>query len=107
MEHWPYFVHMLGAPLLLVGLTGTALQWARRCRLGAPGLNAAQKWTFWIVLVFGLAVPGTMLVAMLPIFGHAEQKLLISLHLYSGLGLVVMMLLHTFVSLAARRARGK
>lgn len=107
VEHWPLFVHMLGAPLLLIGLTGTALQWARRCRLGAPGLNTAQKWTFWIVLVLGLAVLWTMLVAMLPVFGSADQKLLISVHMYSALGLVVMMVLHTIVSLAARRARGK
>lgn len=108
VEAWPLFVHMLGAPLLVLGLTGTALQWARRCRLGpATGLNAAQKWLFWLALALGLAVLSSMLLAMLPVIGYAGQAVLIQVHLYSALGLVLMMVLHTVVSLAARRARGK
>ena len=107
VENWPLFIHMLGAPVLIIGLTGTALQWARRCRLGAVGLRPVQKCTFWIVLLLGFGVLSSPLAAMLPVFGHAAQAVLIQIHLYTALGLLIMMLPHTIVSLAARRARGR
>ncbi len=110
---WVLLAHMAGAPLFLVGLTGVALQWAARCRFSgrggpfAPGLNVAQRQVFWITLVPGLAVVLTMLLAMLPVAGTEWQETLVEVHSYSALVLLVMMLPHLAVSLAARRARGK
>jgi hypothetical protein len=44
---------------------------------------------------------------MLPVFGYAAQRVLIEVHMYAALLLVIGMLAHTWISLAARRARGR
>jgi hypothetical protein len=103
---WPLMLHMCGAGLVLLGLTKTALMWAARCRLGAAsGLTAAQKWMFWLVLTAGLAVVLPMLLAMLPLFGTEGQEVLAEWHEVAAVVLVVALVLHTVVSLAARRRR--
>ena len=100
---WVLLVHMLGAPLFVVGLTGTALQWAPRCRVGGGGLLVGQKLVFWVAVVFGLIVMSSMLAAMLPVFGYADQEALIEIHEIAALLFVLVMVLHTIVSLRARR----
>jgi hypothetical protein len=113
LKGWELISHMAAAPLFILGLTGVALQWAARCRFAgrsgpfAPGLNVARRQMFWIVLLLGFASLMTMLVAMLPIYGPADQRALIEVHSYSSLLLLIAMVPHTIVSLAARRARGR
>jgi hypothetical protein len=113
LKDWVLIAHMAAAPFFILGLTGVALQWAARCRFGgrggpfAPGLNIAQRQMFWIVLLLGLVSLMTMLVAMLRIYGPADQRTLIELHYYTSLLLLIAMVPHTIVSLLARRARGK
>lgn len=107
---WALFIHMLGAPLFVIGLTGTALMWAHRCRFGnanplAGGLSLGQKLMFWIGTVLGLAVVLPMLAAMLPVFGYAEQQLLVQMHKISAILLLIAMVAHTIVSLSARWAK--
>jgi hypothetical protein len=105
---WPLLIHMGGAGLVIIGLTGTALFWARHHQFGVDtGLNAAQKCSFWISLLLGLGVMLTMLSAMLPVFGYAEQHDLVVLHSRFALGLVIMMVVHTVISRRARPNRGK
>lgn len=108
---WPLFVHMLGAPVFIVGLALVAIVRAERCRFGstetpvhrAPG--TAQKLVFWIGLVLGLVTVGSMLAAMLPVFGYAKQQALIDIHRISALLLVITVVVYAFVSLATRRAK--
>ena len=107
---WLLFVHMLGAPLFVVGLAGTAVMWAERCRLRvnpveSGGLSLGQQLMFWIGILVSLAVVLPMLAAMLPIFGYAGQQALIDIHRISAILLLAAMIVHTVVSLAARRAK--
>lgn len=105
---WALFGHMLGAPLVITGLTGTVLIWAERCRFGARGPGSGrellpwQKLMFWIAAVVGLATVSPMLAAMLPVFGYADQDILKQMHGISAIVLVAVMILHTLVSLRAR-----
>jgi len=103
---WLLLIHMLGAPVFIVGLTATALMWAERCRFSpeAPGgLRCAQKLMFWVATVLGLVVMAPMLVAMLPLFGYAGQHALTEIHEVSALLLLAAMAAHTLLSLAVRR----
>ena len=108
---WALFIHMLGAPLFIIGLTGTALMWADRCRFGngnppaVGNLTLGQKLMFWIAVVLGYVVLLPMLAAMLPVFGYAEQHMLVEIHEISAILLLVAMIAHSFVSLGARWAK--
>ncbi|MBU0616223.1 MAG: hypothetical protein KKI02_00755 [Planctomycetes bacterium] len=103
---WPLLIHMFGAGLFLLGLAAVAIIWADRCRFAAEtGLNLGQKLVFWIALALGLAIMLSMLLAMLPIYGTEVQHELLELHEISGLLFLCAMIVHTVVSLAARRAR--
>jgi len=110
---WLLFIHMLGAPLFIIGLTGFAVIWAERCQFGGGGPYAArrlplvQRVLFWAVLVFGLATVLTMLAAMLPTFGYAALDALREAHKYTALLLVITVGAHAIVSLAAKWARRK
>jgi formate dehydrogenase subunit gamma len=103
---WNLLVHMYGAGLLLVGLVLVTIVWADRCRFGVEtGLNLGQKLVFWISLALGLAIMLSMLLAMVPLYGTAGQHVLLYIHEYCGLLFLVVMIVHTVVSLAARRAQ--
>ena len=119
---WILFIHMLGAPLFVVGTTLVAWRWAHRLPLGRyTGGQAAsgtrnsgardggvpytigQRWMFWICVLLAFWVTAPMLAAMLPTFGTAGQELLIEIHEIAAIAFVVAMVLHTIVSLAAKR----
>ncbi len=110
-DGWLLFVHMIGAPIFIVGLTATTIIWAERCRFGSAlsqagsRLTVGQKLMFWIGLVLGFAVISSRLAAMVPVFGYADQQALIEIHAVSAILLVIAMVVHTFVSLAAKRAK--
>ena len=111
-EGWRLLIHMAGAPLFILGLTGTTLQWAGRCRRiragGLPlSLNTPQRLIFWVYIAAGWAVMTTMLVAMLPLAGYKGQVLLKELHEDAAWTLVGALVVHTIVSWIARRARRK
>lgn len=108
LDGWVLMAHMAGAGLFILGLTETALLWAARCRLGsASGLTAVQKWMFWLALAAGFAVMLPMLLAMLPVFGTDGQEELVEFHGAAAIVLLIVMVLHTLVSLRARWVRGK
>ncbi len=108
---WPLLVHMIGAGVFTAGLTVATLLWAHRCRFGSapstpgPRFTAGQKVMFWVYTTLGLAVMLPMLSAMLPVFGSAAQETLVDVHLTAALAFAGTMVLHTVVSLAARRGR--
>jgi hypothetical protein len=108
---WPLLIHMGGAGLLVCGLAIVALQWIRRCRLAgsasAPGpLDWPRRWVFGVALLCGLTLMATMLLAMLPVFGTDTQHALIELHEKAALAMLATMIIHTILSLRARRLRG-
>ncbi len=104
-EGWAIFLHMFGAGIFLLGMVLVAFIWADRCRFGVEtGLTFAQKLIFWIGMTLGLCIMFSMLLAMLPVFGTAGQHVLFDIHEYCGLLFLVVMIVHTIVSLAARRA---
>ena len=105
---WPLFAHMLAAPLFVIGLTGIAVLWPARYRLGvycAPGAGPTvwQKLLFWVALVLGFVTMLSMLVAMPPWCGYAGQEALIEIHETGALLLVIVLILLAIASLVARR----
>ena len=103
---WPLLIHMFGAGVFLLGMAAVAIIWADRCRFGVnTGLNLGQKLVFWIALVLGLVIMLSMLLAMVPLFGTSGQLALLDVHEYCGLLFLVVMIIHTVVSLAARWAQ--
>ena len=105
IEGWAIFLHMFGAGIFLLGMVLVAFVWAGRCRFGVEtGLTLGQKLVFWISMVLGLCIMFSMLLAMLPVFGTAGQHVLFEVHEYCGLLFLVVMIVHTVVSLAAKRA---
>ncbi len=103
---WPLLIHMFGAGVFLVGMAAVTIVWADRSRFGVDtGLNLVQKLVFWIALALGLTIMLSMLLAMLPLFGTATQHMLIEIHEIGAILFLVVMIVHTVVSLAARRAR--
>jgi len=108
LQGWRLLIHLLGAPLFIVGLTAVAVLRARRCRFGRAGsppagLTLAQRLMFWVLVVVGLVIMTTMLAAMLPIFGYAEQETLRQMHETAALCFLIAVLLHGGASYAARR----
>jgi hypothetical protein len=107
MEGWLLLAHMSGAGLFTLGFTGTVLQWAPRCRFGpgpaAAGLTRGQRLMFWPGVVLGLVLMSAMLVAMLPVFGTEDQHALTEIHATAAWCFAAVMVLHTLVSLWARR----
>lgn len=109
---WMLFVHVLAGPPFIIGLTGVTLMWAQRCMPGRRdphfvNLTAGQKAAFWFGVVLGFATVLPMLLATLPIFGYRSQHTLVEIHELSAILLLVTMIVHTFISLAARRQRGR
>ena len=65
-----------------------------------------SKLTFWLMLMSGLVVAGTMLASMLPLFGTHTLQELLELHRYGGLVLAAAALLHLYSVCAARLGLG-
>jgi hypothetical protein len=78
VDGWMLLLHMLGAPLFIVGLTGVALLWP--AGYAGETVPAWRKLTLWAVIVAGFVVTTTMLAAMLPVFGYAAQETLTEVH---------------------------
>lgn len=78
VEGWTLFVHMVGAPLFIIGLTGVALLWPPA--YGPATVSPWRRWTLRAVIGAGFVVMVTMLAAMLPYFGYAAQETLTQVH---------------------------
>ena len=104
VEEWPLLVHMIGAPLFMIGLTGLALFWTQR-NVFLPsdgGLERLAKLLYWVVLLSGTGVALSMLIAMLPIFGHGDQSTLFEIHEYSALTMLIAAAVMVIAAWAAR-----
>jgi cytochrome b subunit of formate dehydrogenase len=104
MTHWVLMAHMAGAPLFAGGLAAVALTWADLCRKDSqPRLGCAAKFLFWTMLLCGLVVILSGVVAMTPLFGTDGQHLLYLTHRYAGIVMAAAVLLH-LPALRPRRA---
>ncbi len=108
---WPLFLHMCGAGALTAVLPLLALSWAHlnQFEIGPSSGGTAlpkfywlPKLMFWLILVSGLVVTMTMLISMLPIFGSDGLHVLLDIHRYSGLIVVLALVLHLY-SVAVQR----
>lgn len=92
---WALLLHTGVAPLMLLGLVGLVAATRK------PSC-AGEKW----LLLLGLLAAGTMLAAMLPLFGYAAQETLLYWHRYSGLAFVAVFAIYLVLSRRAGAAQG-
>lgn len=113
LEGWVLFAHMFGAGAFVVVLPVLAITWCEANRFGfgcaseeeetpAPRFFWVPKVMFWLILMSGLAVTGTMLLSMLPLFGTDGQHCLLDIHRYSGLVVVVAIVVHFYTVMLQR-----
>ncbi|HID24175.1 MAG TPA: hypothetical protein EYP14_17485 [Planctomycetaceae bacterium] len=128
---WWLLGHMVGAGTFLGVLPLLALTWCRPCCFELPSrsdqrqASGAQdegqaavplpaprrfswlgKLTFWLMMISGIVVAGTMLLSMFPLFGTHMLEELLDLHRYSGLVLAAASLLHLYSVCANRFGLG-
>jgi len=112
---WWLFIHMFGAGVFTFVLPVLALTWCEANRFGRPPQPAGSegqvppsrflrlaKSMFWVILVAGLIVIGTMILSMLPVFGTDCLQLLLDIHRYAGLVVVAATVLHLYAALLPR-----
>jgi hypothetical protein len=110
VEGWPLFVHMLGAPLFIVGLTGAAVFGAARhnSQVGGShsGLVKAQAALFWLAVLCGFLTLTLILTAMTPLVSADYQEAVTEFHEYAAIAFVIALGMYVFVSLRLKRHRG-
>jgi hypothetical protein len=112
---WWLFFHMFGAGVFTFVLPLLAVTWCEANRFGRPPQPAGAegreqsarflrlaKSMFWVILVAGLIVIGTMILSMLPVFGTEGLTLLLDIHRYAGLAVVAATVLHLYAALLPR-----
>jgi hypothetical protein len=97
---WVLILHCLAAPLFAIGIALVALVWAGAYMRGACGGGC----TFWLMLLSGLITIFSIAFTMTPLFGTAEQHLLLAVHRWSSLALFFFMILHAGSVFGAMRA---
>ncbi|MEM1451808.1 MAG: hypothetical protein AAF726_16040 [Planctomycetota bacterium] len=106
LHGWPLFVHVGLGGAFLVGFALLALVRAGASRPGrAEVYGRLARTGFWLLLVSGLAVGGSMMVATLPWLGGASMELTIELHRWAGLALVLSVIAYGHGLLLGRLAR--
>ncbi len=104
-EEWMLLVHLGGAGLFAVTLTAVGLLWGRRLLAGNNGVTVAQRAMFWLGLLVGWAIMLPMLAAMLAWLTPEGIEEAAEVHEVLAIVLLVVMGLHTIVSLVAKRAK--
>ncbi len=112
---WWLFIHMFGAGAFTFVLPLLAVTWCEANRFGrlrqAAGAEGQEqparflrlaKAMFWVILVAGLIVIGSMILSMLPVFGTHGLELLLAIHRYAGLAVVAATVLHLYATLLPR-----
>lgn len=101
--------HVAAGMGFLAGLALLAALWAGRCVECAKGERSRfapfVAGLFWIIMVLGLGVALTALLAMTPLTGSDGQRVLYELHRHLALALIVVAALH--VRCMAARGQGR
>jgi hypothetical protein len=108
-------IHVTLAPFFALTLAGLALLWAQRLRFrssdwhipkrlvqrqlpeATPVVRFIVKAGFWLVLVLSLPLMLSIIFGLYPWFGTEGQEFLRTIHGYSALALIVVILVHTHV----------
>jgi hypothetical protein len=113
LDGWLLFVHMFGAGAFTALLPLLALAWCPAHRFVTDARETPDapsyffwlpKVAFWVMLAAGIVVTGSMLLSMLPLLGTDRLHMLLNVHRYSGLVVVVALLLHLY-GVVLQRAR--
>ena len=124
LEGWWLLVHILSGPVFAAGVTILALTWAEQCRVApydlewlrygggylgttavlcADKFDAGQKTFFWTIVTLSFLALGSVMLATLPLFGQETLGILCTIHRYSALGLFVVLILHIYATILAKR----
>ncbi|MBN2183207.1 MAG: hypothetical protein JW715_14945 [Sedimentisphaerales bacterium] len=115
-------IHATFAPILAVCLAILAVMWAANCRFAAndwPWLRRiiqrvtlaknvdnegtksqiciGQRISFWLIIFLALPLILSIVMSMFPYFGTYWQKLLLSIHRYTALVFVLVVIVHTYL----------
>jgi hypothetical protein len=100
--------HMVGGGLFATVLPLFMLALAASARLDRQSerepLLRGEKVLFWLGSVAGWLSLATIVATMLPLFDTAQMTLLLTIHRYSGLALVVLLIPHGYIMLEWRAA---
>ena len=109
LANWLLLAHMSSAGTFVTILPLIALTWAMSCRFGRPDSSAASerfswlgKLSFWLILVGGIVTAGTMFLSMIPILDTDGLHQMLDIHRYSGLLVVVAVIVHLYSVLLGR-----
>ncbi len=123
LEGWWLMAHVAASLPFAIGLSVTAVSLADPCRFARPDgewlrrggghfgggrrpaagrFDTGQKLFFWLVLVFGFASLASMMLETTPLFSQRGLSILHAVHRYSGLGLLIAVILHTYVTMLAK-----
>lgn len=106
LHGWPLFAHVGLGGAFLIALALFALARAAASRPGrAEVYGRLARIGFWLVLLTGLVVGGSMMVATLPVLGGESMELTIELHRWAGLSLVLSVVAYSHGLLLGRMAR--
>lgn len=97
---WVLILHCLAAPVFAIGMALVALLWAG----SYMGGRCAGGCTFWLMLLSGLITIFSIAFTMTPLFGTADQHVLLVVHRWSSLALFFFMVLHAGRVFGAMRA---
>lgn len=114
LDGWWLFAHMFGAGAFVFVLPVLAITWGLANRFGRRAVTEEEsrggdarffwlpKLMYWLLLVSGLAVCLTMLLSMLPLFGTEGLEILLDIHRYTGLLVVVALVIHLYCMIIQR-----
>ena len=97
---WMLILHCLAAPLFAIGMALVALLWAGAYMRGSCGGGC----TFWLMLLSAAVTIFSIAFTMTPLFGTADQHVLLAVHRWSSLALFFFMVLHAGRVFGAMRA---
>ena len=118
LRGWLWVIHMVAAPLFVLGLCGVLVSWARDARFAscdiewalkfggylwgekhapADRFNGGQKAYFWTVGLLGLVSLVSGLGRFAPMFDGPSQELLYQVHRYSALLFVMAAIVHLYL----------
>jgi len=114
-------LHLLLAPFFAIGITALALFWAERHSFNNNDLerlrtghreeesngsqydpNVWQKFCFWLSVLLAVPLIGSTILMMYPFYGTSGQEWLLHVHGYTGLMMLAVVVLHTYLVLASK-----
>lgn len=115
MGGYTLMLHAAIAPIFVILAAFCSVAWAEHCRLNEEEWKWCQrlgegKWdsilrdsslgmklSFWLAVILIIPSALSMILSMFPIFGTAAQDTLFQIHRYTGLALVLVLIVHVYL----------